>query len=579
MLTGIPVSPGLAMAPALLIRTGPVKIDRTPIAAEQVDQECACFQRAARETVLQLTAIITRVTSSLGGDKAAIFEGQQMLVEDAELSDAVQGEIRNHLLSAPAAVHKVLEEHAAALEALDDAYQRARAVDIRDLLERLVGNCQGSASAGLGALDREVILVAGELTPSRMAMVDVSKVKGIITESGNSTSHTAIMAAAMGIPAMVGVKNATRLIHDGDLLLLDAEENVVRINPSGEQRTHFKRRVEAYLQSGSALDALRDLPADTTDGVRITLAANIGSPADISSALKQGARGVGLFRVEFLFMGQRHPPGEEDQYQAFKTVVEGMQGAPVVIRILDVGGDKDLPYLDLPKEDNLFLGCRGIRLCLARPHLLHSQLRALLRAGVHGDVRILLPMIASVEEVRTFKTFLQHAQDSLEHNGIPHAKTLPLGVMIETPAAVYLAPHLAREVDFFSIGTNDLTQYTLAVDRTSEELSDMYNPLSPAVLLSIQHAVDAARMHDKPVCVCGQMAGDVSSALLLIGMGVEELSMGAAHIPRIKQAIRTQSHAELAEIACKILTLATVEEVRKMLETCLDVHSAKPNLL
>ena len=573
MLTGISVSPGLAMAEALHMRTGTVEIDHAPIAVGQVEQECVRFQRAVRETVLQLTAISKQVTTSLGPDKAAIFEGQQMLVEDAEFSDALQAAIRTHRVSAPAAVHKVLEEHAAALEALDNAYQRARAVDIRDLLERLVGNCQGSASAGLGALDREVILVAGELTPSRMAMLDVTKVKGLITECGNSTSHTAIMAAAMGIPAMVGVNNATRLIHDGDLILLDPEENMIRINPSGEQRTHFKGRVEAYLQSDVALNALRDLPADTTDGVRITLAANIGSPADIPSALEKGAQGVGLFRVEFLFMGQNQPPDEEDQYQAFKTVVEGMQGAPVVIRILDVGGDKDLPYLDLPKEDNPFLGCRGIRLCLARPHLLHSQLRALLRAGVHGDVRILLPMIASVEEVRTFKTFLQHAQDSLAHDGIPHAKTLPLGVMIETPAAVYLAPHLAREVDFFSIGTNDLTQYTLTVDRTSEELSDMYNPLSPAVLLSIQHAVDAARMHGKPVCVCGQMAGDVSSALLLIGMGVEELSMGAAYIPRIKQAIRTQSHAELAEIARKILTLATVEEVREMLETCLDVHS------
>jgi phosphotransferase system enzyme I (PtsI) len=565
MCNGISVSPGLVMAEARLIRTDPVEIDRTPVAVEQVEQECARFQRAAREAVVQLTAIITRVTSSVGPDKAAIFEGQQVLVEDAELVHSVLAEIREHRLSAPAAVHKVLEEHAVTLEAFDDAYQRARAVDIRDLLERLVGNCQGTGSAGLGVLEGEGILVAGELSPSRMAMLDVTKVKGVITECGNSTSHTAIMAAAMGIPAIVGVNDATRLIHEGDLIILDAEENVIRINPSREQRRYFKVRAEAYLQSGIVLDALRDLSAATTDGVRITLAANIGSPADISSALKQGAQGVGLFRVEFLFMGQSHPPGEEEQYQAFKTVVEGMEGAPVVIRILDVGGDKDLPYLNLPREHNPFLGCRGIRLCFARPDLLQTQLRALLRAGVHGDVRILVPMIASVEEVRTFKTFLNRARQSLERDGILHPETMPLGVMIETPSSVYLAPHLAREVDFFSMGTNDLTQYTLAVDRTSDDLADMYDPLSPAVLLSIQHTVDAARMQDKPVCVCGQMAGDVPSALLLIGMGVEELSMSPVHIPRVKQAIRTHRHADLREMARKILTLATVEEVRERL--------------
>lgn len=565
MCNGISVSPGLVMAEARLIRTDPVEIDRTPVAVEQVEQECARFQRAAREAVVQLTAIITRVTSSVGPDKAAIFEGQQVLVEDAELVHSVLAEIREHRLSAPAAVHKVLEEHAVTLEAFDDAYQRARAVDIRDLLERLVGNCQGTGSAGLGVLEGEGILVAGELSPSRMAMLDVTKVKGVITECGNSTSHTAIMAAAMGIPAIVGVNDATRLIHEGDLIILDAEENVIRINPSREQRRYFKVRAEAYLQSGIVLDALRDLPAATTDGVRITLAANIGSPADISSALKQGAQGVGLFRVEFLFMGQSHPPGEEEQYQAFKTVVEGMEGAPVVIRILDVGGDKDLPYLNLPREHNPFLGCRGIRLCFARPDLLQTQLRALLRAGVHGDVRILVPMIASVEEVRTFKTLLNRARQSLERDGILHPETMPLGVMIETPSSVYLAPHLAREVDFFSMGTNDLTQYTLAVDRTSDDLADMYDPLSPAVLLSIQHTVDAARMQDKPVCVCGQMAGDVPSALLLIGMGVEELSMSPVHIPRVKQAIRTHRHADLREMARKILTLATVEEVRERL--------------
>ncbi|WP_031481081.1 phosphoenolpyruvate--protein phosphotransferase [Maridesulfovibrio frigidus] len=566
MFSGISVSPGVALAQAVVLSNEPVSFDRSPVAAEFIEREIDKFKNAIAESVKQLTLIEAQVRKKMGDDKAAIFEAHLMLVEDEELSEAVIEKIKDRCFTAPAAVEDVISEHVSAMEELDDEYLKARAVDMRDLGQRIVLNCLGIAPQSLEIFDREVIIVAGELTPSQTAVLDSSKVMGIITERGSRTSHTAIMAASMEIPAIVGVEGATSAICNGDMIALDAEHNHIIVNPTPSQLEHVESQREQYMLECKQFEGGRDLPAQTRDGVRIKLAANIGSPADSGPALGKGAEGVGLYRVEFLFMETAEQPDEEMQYQAFKSVVEDMKGMPVVIRTLDVGGDKDLPYLDLPKEDNPFLGCRGIRLCFERPRLLLRQLRALLRAGVHGDVRILVPMISSLDEVRRFKEFLAEAQNSLEHEGIAHAKELPLGVMIETPAAVFLAPHLIHETDFFSIGTNDLTQYTLAVDRQNERIADLFEQLSPAVLLGIKHTVDAAREEGKPVCVCGQMAGDVNSALLLVGMGVEELSMSPVHIPRVKNAIRRQDLARLREIAKEVLGLSTATEVKMKLD-------------
>lgn len=566
MVGGIAVSPGVALAAALVVNNEDVSFDRTPVLPEFIDREIDHFKHAVEESAAQLLHISAQVEKKLGSNKAAIFEGHLMLVEDEEFSEAVIEKICEQRFPAPAAVEYVVNEHAAAMEELEDEYLRGRAADIRDLGQRLVLNCLGITPQGLEFIDNEVIIVAGDLTPSQTATLDVSKVKGIIIEKGNRTSHTAIMAASMEIPAIVAVKGASSLIKDGDLVGLDAEHNRILVNPSSSQLDQIKYQQEQYQIERKQLEEFRDLPAVTTDGVEIKLAANIGSPSESGPAVSKGAQGVGLYRVEFLFMEKSESPDEEEQYQAFKAVVDDMQGRPVVIRILDVGGDKDLPYLSLPEEANPFLGCRGIRLCLERPGLLVKQLRALLRAGVHGDVRILIPMVSALDEVRRFKEFLAEAKISLEHDGIPHADNLPVGVMIETPAAVFLAPHLIRETDFFSIGTNDLTQYTLAVDRQNERIADLFEQLSPAVLLSIKKTVDAAREEGKPVCVCGQMAGDVSSSLLLIGLGVEELSMSPVHIPRVKSAIRKHSSIELHELARKVLSFATTDEVRAKLE-------------
>ncbi|NDV22624.1 phosphoenolpyruvate--protein phosphotransferase [Desulfovibrio sp. JC022] len=570
MVGGIAVSPGVALASALVVKNEDVAFDRAAVAPGATDLEIERFKGAVEKSAAQLANIAAQVEKKLGADKAAIFEGHLMLVEDEEFSEAVIEKIREQRFPAPAAVEDVVNEHAAAMEELEDEYLRARAADIRDLGHRLVLNCLGISPQGLELIDNEVILVAEDLTPSQTATLDTSKVKGIITEKGNRTSHTAIMAASMEIPAIVAADGATSLIKDGEMVGLDAEHNRILVNPTSSQLDQIKYQQEQYRIERKQLEELRELPAVTTDGVEIKLAANIGSPSESGPAVSKGAQGVGLYRVEFLFMEKSESPDEEEQYQAFKSVVDDMQGRPVVIRTLDVGGDKDLPYLALPEEANPFLGCRGIRLCFERPGLLVKQLRALLRAGVHGDVRILIPMISSLDEVRRFKEFLAEAKASLEHDGISHADKLPVGVMIETPAAVFLAPHLIRETDFFSIGTNDLTQYTLAVDRQNERIADLFEQLSPAVLMSIKQATDAAREEGKPVCVCGQMAGDVLSSLLLIGLGVEELSMSPVHIPRVKSAIRKHSRAELRELARKVLALATADEVRAKLEKYLS---------
>ncbi|OEU69539.1 MAG: phosphoenolpyruvate--protein phosphotransferase [Desulfovibrio sp. S3730MH75] len=566
MFSGISVSPGVALAQAVVLSSESVNFDRSPVATEFIEGEIDKFKNAIAESVKQLTLIESHVREKMGTDKAAIFEGHLMLVEDEELSEAVIEKIQARRFPAPAAVEEVISEHVSAMEELEDEYLKARAVDMRDLGQRLVLNCLGVAPQSLEAFDSEVIIVADELTPSQTAVLDSSKVKGIITERGSRTSHTAIMAASMEIPAIVAVEGVTAVIRNRDMVALDAEQNQIIVNPTSSQLDQVEYNREQYMLERKLLEELRDVPAQTSDGVRIKLVANIGSPVDSGPALSKGAEGVGLYRVEFLFMETTEPPDEEMQYQAFKSVVEDMKGMPVVIRTLDVGGDKDLPYLVLPKEDNPFLGCRGIRLCFERPSLLLCQLRALLRAGVHGDVRILVPMISSLDEVRRFKEFLAEAQNSLEHDGIAHAKELPLGVMIETPAAVFLALHLIRETDFFSIGTNDLTQYTLAVDRLNERIANLFEQLSPAVLLGIKHTLNAAREEGKPVCVCGQMAGDVYSALLLVGMGVEELSMSPVHIPRVKNAIRKHSRVRLREIANEVLGLATATEVKMKLE-------------
>lgn len=457
-----------------------------------------------------------------------------MLLEDEELEQEIVSLIKGDKKTADAAVYSVIEDQAQALEALDDEYLKERAADVRDIGKRLLKNILNIPIVDLSAITEEVILVAPDLTPSETAQLNLDKVLGFITDLGGRTSHTSIMARSLEIPAIVGTTDATSKVKSGDFIVLDGVNNTIYLNPSESEIDKLKAFRNEYLQEKEELAKLKDLPAITLDGHQVEVCANIGTVRDVAGAERNGAEGVGLYRTEFLFMDRDALPTEEEQFQAYKAVAEAMGSQAVIVRTMDIGGDKDLPYMNLPKEENPFLGWRAIRICLDRKEILHSQLRAILRASKFGKLRIMFPMVISVEEVRELKAELEMLKGQLREEGKAFDETIEVGIMVETPAAAIIAHHLAKEVDFFSIGTNDLTQYTLAVDRGNELISHLYNPMSPAVLNLIKQVIDASHAEGKWTGMCGELAGDERATLLLLGMGLDEFSMSAISIPRIK---------------------------------------------
>jgi len=438
---------------------------------------------------------------------------------------------------------------------------RERAADIKDICRRLIRHLTGSSAVNWEAITEPVVLIAHDLTPSDTAQLTPSIVCGFATESGGKTSHSAILARTMGIPAVVGSAGLLVRIQTGDLAILDGEAGVIIINPDNAQLTLYETKLRQYQEARRNMDVLRDLPAVTTDGYKIELAANIGLPRDVSTALANGAEGVGLYRTEFLFMNRDTMPTEEEQYAAYKAVVEEMGGRPVIIRTLDVGGDKQIDYLAMPKEANPFLGWRAVRMCLDRPDLFTIQLRALWRAGCHGKLLVMFPMISSLDEVRQAKRLLGLAKEELLAEGKQVAQSLSVGIMIEIPSAALIADQLAREVEFFSIGSNDLIQYTIGVDRMNEQIAHLYQPLHPGVLNLIAMVIDAAHRHGKWVGMCGEMAGDISCVPLLIGLGLDEFSMSAGSISLVKQRVRNLSGIQCRQLAEKCLVAGTAEEV------------------
>ncbi|SUC08026.1 phosphoenolpyruvate-protein phosphotransferase [Proteus mirabilis] len=462
-----------------------------------------------------------------------------MLLEDEELEQEIISLIKSDKKTAEAAVQSVIEDQATALEALDDEYLKERAADVRDIGKRLMRNILEMPIIDLSAISEKVILVATDLTPSETAQLSLDNVLGFITDLGGRTSHTSIMARSLEIPAIVGTSNATETIKKEDYLVLDAINNKIIINPSDEELEALKAIKEEYLHEKEELAKLKDLPAITLDGHQVEVCANIGTVRDVAGAERNGAEGVGLYRTEFLFMDRDSLPTEEEQFQAYKAVAEAVGSPAVIIRTMDIGGDKDLPYMNLPKEENPFLGWRAIRICLDRKEILHPQLRAILRASAFGKLRIMFPMIISVEEIRALKAELEILKSQLREENKPFDESIEVGVMVETPAAAVMARHMAKEVDFFSIGTNDLTQYTLAVDRGNELISHLYNPMSPAVLNLIKQVIDASHAEGKWTGMCGELAGDERATMLLLGMGLDEFSMSAISIPRIKKLFVT----------------------------------------
>ena len=566
MISGILASPGIAFAKALLLKEEEIVINNHPVSTDNVETEVARFFEARQKSSEQLTAIKEMAGRTFGEEKEAIFEGHLMLLEDEELESDIISLIRDERFSTEKAIHHAIEQYASMMAELDDPYLRERATDFRDIGTRLVKNALGMEVVNLGTINEEVILIAHDLTPSETAQINLQFVKGFITDIGGRTSHTSIMARSLELPAIVGTNDITSRVKNGDLVILDALDNSVIINPDAATLETARNKQAAFLAEKAELAKLRTLPAETLDGHRVEVCSNIGTIKDMDGAHRNGAEGVGLYRTEFLFMDRDALPSEDEQFQAYKEVAESMPDHPIIVRTMDIGGDKELPYLKFPKEMNPVLGWRAVRIFFDRKEIMHTQLRAILRASAFGKLRIMFPMIISVEELRLLKAEIAILKQALKAEGHAFDEQIEVGVMIETPAAAVIARHLAKEADFFSIGTNDLTQYTLAVDRGNEMISALYNPLSPSVLNLIKMVIDASHAEGKWTGMCGELAGDERATLLLLGMGLDEFSMSAISIPKVKQLIRGTNYTEAKAMADKALASATVAEVEAVLD-------------
>ncbi|MFZ7229471.1 phosphoenolpyruvate-protein phosphotransferase PtsI [Avibacterium avium] len=564
MISGIPASPGIVFGKALVLKEEKIILDTQKIQDDQIEAEVARFYEGRNAAVEQLTAIKDRAYASLGEEKAAIFEGHLMILEDEELEEEIIDYLRSNKVNAGVAASTIIDQQVAMLSEIDDEYLKERAGDIRDIGNRLIKNILGMHIVDLGEINEEAILVAYDLTPSETAQLNLDKVLGFITDIGGRTSHTSIMARSLELPAIVGTNTVTQQVNTGDFLILDAVNNCVYVNPSQEEIDRLKALEAQLAEEKAELAKLKDLPALTLDGHRVDVVANIGTIRDVEGADRNGAEGVGLYRTEFLFMDRDQLPTEEEQFIAYKEVVEAMNGRLVVLRTMDIGGDKELPYLNLPKEMNPFLGWRAIRIALDRKEILHAQLRAVLRASAFGKLAVMFPMIISVEEIRTLKAEIEILKAQLRDEGKAFDENIQIGVMVETPSAAVNAKFLAKEVDFFSIGTNDLTQYTLAVDRGNELISHLYNPMTPSVLSLIKQVIDASHAEGKWTGMCGELAGDERATLLLLGMGLDEFSMSAISVPRIKKLIRNVNYQDAKLLADKALEQPTAADIEKL---------------
>ncbi|HIG4592812.1 TPA: phosphoenolpyruvate-protein phosphotransferase PtsI [Klebsiella pneumoniae] len=570
MISGILASPGIAFGKALLLKEDEIVIDRKKISADKVDQEVERFLSGRAKASAQLEVIKTKAGETFGEEKEAIFEGHIMLLEDEELEQEIIALIKDKHMTADAAANEVIEGQATALEELDDEYLKERAADVRDIGKRLLRNILGLSIIDLSAIQDEVILVAADLTPSETAQLNLKKVLGFITDAGGRTSHTSIMARSLELPAIVGTGSITAQAKNGDYLILDAVNNQVLVNPSNEQIEALRNLQAQVAEEKAELAKLKDLPAITLDGHQVEVCANIGTVRDVEGAERNGAEGVGLYRTEFLFMDRDALPTEEEQFAAYKAVAEACGSQAVIVRTMDIGGDKELPYMNFPKEENPFLGWRAVRIAMDRKEILRDQVRAILRASAFGKLRIMFPMIISVEEVRALKKEIEIYKQELRDEGKAFDESIEIGVMVETPAAATIARHLAKEVDFFSIGTNDLTQYTLAVDRGNDMISHLYQPMSPSVLNLIKQVIDASHAEGKWTGMCGELAGDERATLLLLGMGLDEFSMSAISIPRIKKIIRNTNFEDAKVLAEQALAQPTTDELMTLVNKFIE---------
>ena len=568
MLKGIAASDGVAVAKAYLLVQPDLSFNKTSV--EDTDAEATRLDDALAKSTEELQAIRDKAAQSLGEAEAQVLDAHLMVLSDPEMVGQIKQNIQDNKVNAEAALKEVTDMYIGMFEAMDDnAYMQERAADIRDVAKRILAHLLGVTLPNPSMINEEVIVVAHDLTPSDTAQLDRTYVKAFVTDIGGRTSHSAIMARSLEIPAIVGTKEITDKVKAGDILAVNGIIGDVIIDPTDAEKSEFEAEAKAYADQKAEWDKLKNAETVTADGKHVELAANIGTPKDLEGVHKNGGEAVGLYRTEFLYMDSSDFQTEEDQYQAYKAVLEGMEGKPVVVRTMDIGGDKELPYLTLPHEMNPFLGYRALRISLSElgDGMFRTQMRALLRASVHGNLRIMFPMVATLKEFRAAKAIFEDEKQKLVNEGVEVSNDIQVGIMIEIPAAAVLADKFAKEVDFFSVGTNDLIQYTMAADRMNERVSYLYQPYNPSILRLIKNVIDAAHAEGKWAGMCGEMAGDQTAVPLLLGMGLDEFSMSATSILKTRSLMKRLDTTKMAELADRALKECdTMEEVVALVE-------------
>lgn len=572
VLNGIGASPGIAIGPVRITDRSRVVVVEEGISGDQVPAEVARFKKALARAKDDLSALKQQLAAQKGAEHLYVIDTHLLILDDSMLTRETVGFIEKERINAEAALKRTLHKFQEFFAGIEDDYLRERCGDVETVVERILRCMVGKCLEPLNGGEGKAIIVAHDLSPADVLQIDKEKVIGFITDLGGKTSHSAILSRALEIPAVVGLERVTAEITDGDVLVIDGAAGVVVVNPDEETFRDYLRRKQRYEYLERELLKLKDLPAETTDGHRIALKGNVEFPEEIPSLKGHGAEGIGLYRTEMIFFNRDELPGEDEQFAAYAAVVGAMAPQPVTIRTLDVGGDKFVPDLNLADELNPALGLRAIRLSLRRPETFKPQLRAILRVSALGKVRIFFPMVSGVAEIRAVKALLEEAKQELRQEGTPFDEKIEIGIMIEIPSAVIVADLLAREVDFFSVGTNDLIQYSLAIDRTNEHLTTLYEPLHPAVLRSLKMVVDAAHAAGIDACICGEMAGEAEFLPVLLGLGFDELSMNAISILRVKKILRRCSKSETEKLVARALTFATAQEVESFLKSEIAAH-------
>ena len=563
-LQGIAASDGIAIAKVYTLTEPDLTV--TKVTVEDSEKEVSRLDDALAASIKDVELIKETALKNLGEEEAQVFDAHLMVLSDPELIGQVKDSITSNKVNAESALKEVTDMFISIFAGMEDnPYMQERAADIRDVSKRILAHLLGVKVPSPATIKDEVIIVAADLTPSDTAQLNRQYVKAFVTDIGGRTSHSAIMARSLEIPAIVGTKEVTSIAKDGDIIIVDGLAGDVFLNPSEEVIAEYRAKAEAFAAQQAEWEKLKDSKTYTKDGHQVELAANIGTPKDLEGVVHNGAEGVGLYRTEFLYMDSHEMPTEEDQFEAYKAVLEGMNGKPVVVRTMDIGGDKELPYLPLPHEMNPFLGYRAIRISLHEPAMFRTQLRALLRASVYGKLRIMFPMIATLNDFRGAKALLEEEKAKLIAEGVAVSDDIQVGIMIEIPAAAVLAHQFAKEVDFFSIGTNDLIQYTMAADRMNERVSYLYQPYNPSILTLIKHVIDSAHKEGKWAGMCGEMAGDQTAVPLLVGLGLDEFSMSASSVLKTRSLISKLTLSDMQALAAKAINeCATVEEVEAL---------------